>query len=130
RVSPALANISIPWVMQSSESDAALLSRIAGMYGATSKPTNGYWLFLEYGASQSATGSDAPVMTITTDMVSDWDYREGERQGAASSANGDTKSGKVGVRYFDTRDGRTREVKVDVESTDKRHPFTQPDQST
>lgn len=62
-------------------------------------------------------------------MVSDWDYREGERQGAAGGAKGDKKSGKVGVRYFDARDGRTREVKVDVESTDKRHPFTQPDQA-
>lgn len=36
----------------------------------------------------------------------------------------------MGVRYFDPRDGRTREFKVDVESTDKRHPFTQPDQDT
>lgn len=130
RVSPSLADIRIPWVMQSSESDAALLSRIAGMYGATSKPTNGYWLFLEYGASQSAGGRNAPEITITPGMVSDWDYREGERQGAAGGAKGDKKSGKVGVRYFDARDGRTREVKVDVESTDKRHPFTQPDQGT
>ncbi|EQA1476910.1 late control protein, partial [Escherichia coli] len=31
RVSPALAKIRIPWVMQSSESDASLLSRLAGM---------------------------------------------------------------------------------------------------
>ncbi len=130
RVSPALAKIRIPWVMQSSESDASLLSRLAGMYGATSKPTNGYWLFLEYGASQSAGGRDAPVMTITPGMVSDWDYREGERQGASGGGNGTTKKGKVGVRYFDSRDGRTREFKVDVESTDKRHPFTQPDQDT
>ncbi|MEB7211357.1 late control protein [Escherichia coli] len=130
RVSSVLADIHIPWVMQSSESDAALLSRIAGMYGATSKPTNGYWLFLEYGASQSTGGRDTPMMVITPDMVSDWDYREGERQGAAGGAKGDKKSGKVGVRYFDARDGRTREVKVDVESTDKRHPFTQPDQGT
>ena len=83
RVSPVLADIHIPWVMQSSESDAALLSRIAGMYGATSKPTNGYWLFLEYGASQSAGGRNASEITITPGMVSDWDYREGERQGAA-----------------------------------------------
>ncbi|MEE7397387.1 late control protein [Escherichia coli O25:H4] len=130
RVSSVLADIHIPWVMQSSESDAALLSRIAGMYGATSKPTNGYWLFLEYGASQSTGGRNAPEITITPGMVSDWDYREGERQGAAGGAKGDKKSGKVGVRYFDARDGRTREVKVDVESTDKRHPFTQPDQGT
>ncbi|MDZ9279647.1 late control protein, partial [Escherichia coli] len=98
--------------------------------GATSKPTNGYWLFLEYGASQSTGGRNAPEITITPGMVSDWDYREGERQGAAGGAKGDKKSGKVGVRYFDARDGRTREVKVDVESTDKRHPFTQPDQGT
>ena len=130
QVSPALAEIRIPWVMQSSESDASLLSRLAGMYGATSKPTNGYWLFLEYGASQSTCGRDAPVMTITPDMVSDWDYREGERQGASGGGKGTTKKGKVGVRYFDPRDGRTREFKVDVESTDKRHPFTQPDQGT
>ncbi|EMB1344939.1 late control protein [Escherichia coli] len=126
RVSPALEEIFIPWVMQSSESDASLLSRLAGMYGATSKPTNGYWLFLEYGASQSTGGRDAPVMTITPDMVSDWDYREGDRQGAS----GGGKGGKVGVRYFTPSDGRTRELKVDVESTDKRHPFTQPDQGT
>ncbi len=125
RVSPALAEIRIPWVMQSSESDASLLSRLAGMYGATSKPTNGYWLFLEYGASQSTGGRDAPVMTITPDMVSDWDYREGDRQGASGGGKG-----KVGVRYYSPGDGRTREFKVDVESTDKRHPYTQPDQST
>ncbi|EKP2909406.1 late control protein, partial [Escherichia coli] len=74
----------------------------------------------------SAGGRNAPEITITPGMVSDWDYREGERQGAA----GGGKDGKVGVRYFDARDGRTREVKVDVESTDKRHPFTQPDQGT
>lgn len=130
RVSPALAKIRIPWVMQSSESDASLLSRLAGMYGATSKPTNGYWLFLEYGASQSATGRDAPVLTITPEMISDWNYREGERQGASGTGKGENKKGKVGVRFFTPSDGRTRELKVDVESTDKRHPFTQPDQST
>ncbi|EFB5187740.1 contractile injection system protein, VgrG/Pvc8 family [Escherichia albertii] len=125
RVSPALAKIRIPWVMQSSESDASLLSRLAAMYGATSKPTNGYWLFLEYGASQSPSGRDAPALTITPDMVSGWSYTEGER-GGASGVSGE-KKGKVGVRYFEQSTGRTREHTVDVESTDKRHPFTQAD---
>ncbi|EEY6248132.1 hypothetical protein EWR95_17630 [Escherichia coli] len=79
----------------------------------------------------SGISAATPALTpLMLDMVSDWDYREGERQGAAGGAKGDKKSGKVGVRYFDARDGRTREVKIDVESTDKRHPFTQPDHGT
>ncbi|HHZ6106338.1 TPA: phage portal protein [Escherichia coli] len=82
------------------------------------------------GVSYEQLSRDYSQVSYSSARASDWDYREGERQGAAGGAKGDKKSGKVGVRYFDARDGRTREVKVDVESTDKRHPFTQPDQGT
>lgn len=131
RVSAPLAGIMLPWVVQSAESDAALLSRLASEYGATSKPTNGYWLFLAYGAGQSAGGKDVPVMTITPDMVSDWSYQEGERTGATGNRKGDKSGrGKIGVNYFSASDGRTVEHATEVYGTDRLNPFTLPDRDS
>ncbi|WP_054176368.1 hypothetical protein [Citrobacter sp. CtB7.12] len=54
------------------------------------KPSNGFWLFLEYGAAQSAGGEFLPDYTITQDMVSDWSYLEGDR--GSDSSGGDKKA--------------------------------------
>ncbi len=113
-------------LIQHAESDAALLSRLAALYGAVSKPTNGFWLFLEYGAGQTVSGREMVEVTITPEMVSRWNYSERKRDGAQSTAK---KKGKVTVNYFDPASGEIKSHEVEHDGTDKIHPHTQPDQS-
>lgn len=132
RVSASLADIAIQHLIQNGESDAALLTRLAGKYGATSKVTNGFWLFLEYGAAKSAGGKELQSLIVSPGMVSNWSYSEGERGGASISKdkNGDENKGSVIVNYFDDRTGEILSHKTEHSGTDKTYPYTEPDADT
>lgn len=69
RVSSELASITIPYIAQTAESDAALITRIAAEYGAVSKVSGGYWMLLKFGAAKSAGGRELSSITITPDQV-------------------------------------------------------------
>lgn len=127
QVAESLASIKLDYVQQSAESDASLLSRMAMQYGAVSKVTNDRWLFLEFGAGQSAGGRELPSVTVTPEMVSTWNYSEGDRGTASKTAGVD---GKAGVRYHDAATGETVIYEVDVESSSQIYPYTKPTQTT
>jgi hypothetical protein len=129
KVAAALAGIHIEHVDQVSESDANFLSRLARKYNAVSKPSGGFWLFLKQGAAENAAGKSAEPITVTPGDVSGWSYREGERgssTGRATGKEGTKKPGKIGVRYYDEMDGRTKTAAVEHDGPSLANPYTQP----
>ncbi|MEN4658697.1 contractile injection system protein, VgrG/Pvc8 family [Pantoea agglomerans] len=127
KVAAELAEIHIDHIDQVAESDANLMSRLARTYNAISKPAGGYWLFLVQGAMKTAVGKETGGITITPDELSSWTYNEGQRGSTTGKATGsDGKaSGKVGVRYYDEADGRTKTTTVDHDGPSITNPYTQ-----
>ncbi|WP_227657270.1 hypothetical protein [Citrobacter koseri] len=73
---------------QVAESDANLLSRLARTYNAVSKPSGGYWLFLQQGTTATVSGKQTGGITVTPDEVSNWSYSEGQRGSSTGKATG------------------------------------------
>ncbi|WP_368900346.1 late control protein D [Mixta calida] len=124
RVADSLAAIQIEHIDQTGESDANLLTRLARLYNAVSKPAGGYWLFLEQGAAQTVSGKPLAEITITPADVSSWTYSEGTR-GSASGGSAATNGGEsVAVRYFDESDGRTKTAETKHDGPAMVAPYT------
>lgn len=134
KVSAELADIHIDHVDQVAESDANLLSRLARTYNAVSKPAGGYWLFLKQGAMATASGRQIGSIIITPEEVSNWSYSEGQRGSSTGKATGkdagEKGKGKIGVRYYDEADGRTKMSTVDHDGPSLTNPYTQPAKAT
>ncbi|HFK7187638.1 TPA: contractile injection system protein, VgrG/Pvc8 family [Serratia odorifera] len=130
KVAAKLGAILIDHIDQVRESDAALMTRLARNYNAVSKPSGGYWLFLEQAAAASVSGKPMPSVTITPDMLSSWSYSSGDRGTSTGKSSGSTsgkeKKSKVGVDYFDEADGKTKTTQLDHDGPDIVNPFTQP----
>ncbi|EHN8735200.1 late control protein D [Enterobacter hormaechei] len=132
KVAAELADIHIDHVDQVAESDANLLTRLARTWNAVSKPSGGYWLFLRQGATANASGEQTAALIITPEEVSNWSYSEGERgssTGKATASSGKS-SGKIGVRYYDEADGKTKTITVDHDGPSMANPYTQPVKAT
>ncbi|AXF86636.1 hypothetical protein DTO96_102391 [Ephemeroptericola cinctiostellae] len=106
---PAIAEkfkkIVIEQLDQSFESDLTLMTRLADQYGALAKPASGYLVFVERGASVSATGE--PLTVIDVDVVAnsvqpDWSYTKQRREVYAS----------VVAYWSDKKNAKQQEVKV------------------
>lgn len=126
RVSEKLASVQIDYEAQDGESDGAFLLRLARRYNAVSKPTNGYWLFLEQGAAVNASGKEVKSWTFTPDQVTRWSYSEGSRGGAKEGQ----KKGKIGVNYIDVGTGKVETHEQEYDGADINHPHTHPDKAT
>lgn len=127
-----LKDIHISHIDQVAESDANLLARLARDYNAVSKPSGGYWLFLQQGATATASGKQTGGITITPDEVSNWSYSEGERgssTGKATGSGGKAKE-KIGVRYYDEEDGTTKTSSVEHDGPAMTNPYTQSEKTT
>jgi phage protein D len=132
KVAAELADIHIDHVDQVAESDANLLTRLARTWNAVSKPSGGYWLFLRQGATAKASGEQTGALVITPEEVSNWSYNEGERGSSTGKATGNSgkSSGKIGVRYYDEADGKTKTTSVDHDGPSMANPYTQPAKAT
>lgn len=135
-VSSSLAGIVVPSLVQTSESDISMMQRLATRYGAISKLTNGFWLFLENGASQSIVGKDLAELTITPDMVSSWSYQAGNKGGGSDSKKEDeewkagkfdAQTGKIRSQYYDSATGEIRTHEVSHNGASTENPHVQPD---
>lgn len=105
---------------------------LARTWNAVSKPSGGYWLFLRQGATANASGEQTAALIITPEEVSNWFYSEGERgssTGKATASSGKS-SGKIGVRYYDEADGKTKTTTVDHDGPSMANPYTQPVKAT
>lgn len=128
KVADKLAAIAVPHLDQVSESDANLLTRLARSHNAVSKPSGGYWLFLEQGAALTASGKTLADVTIVPREVSNWTYSEGQRGSTTGkpSSGGKEKKGKIGVKYYDEDTGQTKVTQTEHEGPDLENPYTQP----
>ncbi|MCE9902509.1 contractile injection system protein, VgrG/Pvc8 family [Hafnia paralvei] len=127
KVADKLAAIAVPHLDQVSESDANLLTRLARSHNAVSKPSGGYWLFLEQGAALTASGKTLADVTIVPSEVSNWTYSEGQRGSTTGkpSSGGKEKKGKIGVKYYDEDTGQTKVVQTEHDGPDLENPYTQ-----
>lgn len=125
RVAEALAAIKIPHLDQVSESDAALMTRLARHYNAVSKPAGGYWMFLEQGAATTASGKALGTIEINPPQCSTWSYNEGQR-GAATGKQ--KEKGKIRARHYNDEDGTTDETELEYDGPDQDSAYTQPDE--
>lgn len=132
KVAAGLADIHIDHIDQVAESDANLLSRLARTYNAVSKPSGGYWLFLQQGATATASGKQTGGITVTPDEVSNWSYSEGQRGSSTGKATGSGGKAekKIGVRYYDEADGKTKTVSVEHDGPAMTNPYTQAEKNT
>ncbi|KFC12939.1 phage protein D [Trabulsiella guamensis ATCC 49490] len=148
RISASLVNIKVPSVIQLAESDLSMMSRLASQYGAVSKPSNGFWLFLEYGAAQASDGGFLPDITITPDMVSDWSYQEGDRGSDSANSSGkgkgkdddkkwkvskptsDDTSGSIRTKYYNESTGEIETYTVQHDGPDIDNPHTSADKES
>ncbi|MEG3135541.1 contractile injection system protein, VgrG/Pvc8 family [Rouxiella sp. T17] len=131
RITAKLSGILISHLDQIAESDANLLTRLARTYNAVSKPSGGYWLFLEQGQAASASGKALAEIELKPSDVSNWSYSEGQRGAASASSSGDSKKeqGKIGVAYYDEQTGQTRLLTQESHGPDISNAFTQPEKS-
>lgn len=127
KVADKLAAIAVPHLDQVSESDANLLTRLARSHNAVSKPSGGYWLFLEQGAALTASGKTLADVTIVPREASNWTYSEGQRGSTTGkpSSGGKEKKGKIGVKYYDEDTGQTKVVQTEHDGPDLENPYTQ-----
>jgi phage protein D len=72
KISPDLADLVIPHLDQTNESDLHFLTRIARQYGAISKPVEGHLLFVVKGETKSATGKVLSEISINKTQTSDY----------------------------------------------------------
>nr|DAL95571.1 MAG TPA: tail protein [Caudoviricetes sp.] len=127
KVADKLAAIAVPHLDQVSESDANLLTRLARSHNAVSKPSGGYWLFLEQGAALTASGKALADVILIPSEVSNWTYTEGQRGSTTGkpSSGGKEKKGKIGVNYYDEDTGQTKVVQTEHDGPDLENPYTQ-----
>lgn len=81
-----LGAIEIVHLDQTSESDMALMNRLARQYGAVSKVANENWLFSKVGEGKNASGTKSlPVHTIYKSSCADYQFNSNSRTEAASA---------------------------------------------
>ncbi|MGY2573767.1 contractile injection system protein, VgrG/Pvc8 family [Vibrio sp. C8] len=81
-----LASIKLEHIDQTSESDMALMTRLARQYGAVSKVSDGNWQFLKMGEGKNASGTKTlPVHTIYKSSCSNYQFNSNSRTEAASA---------------------------------------------
>lgn len=99
-ISEQLAPIVFEHIDQSSESDMALITRLARQYSAVSKIANQNWLLLAEGEGKNASGSQSlPVRTVNANTCSDYAYNQQTRNKLSSAVAKwhNEETGKTGV---------------------------------
>jgi len=131
KVAPQFADIMITHLDQVAESDGNLMSRLARAYNAVSKPCGGYWLFLEKGASMTASGKALPNVQVALSEVSTWTYNEGQRGASVGkpATGGQKAKGKIKVNYFNGFDGRIKTCEIDHDGPNVTSPYILPTKS-
>ncbi len=81
-----LGAITLDHIDQTSESDMALMNRLARQYGAVSKVADENWLFLKMGEGKNASGTKSlPVHTISKSSCSNYQFNSNSRTESSSA---------------------------------------------
>lgn len=108
-----LASIAIAHIDQTSESDMAFLTRLAEANGGISKPMGDMLVMAREGAAKSVTGKSMPVVSLSAEEITSWEYEYSARQ-PGGKAKGEEQGGEGGyrARWWDHYAGVTKEVLV------------------
>jgi hypothetical protein len=102
RVAPALASIALKSVIQSRESDMALMRRLGREHDAVATVKRGALIFSPVGAGQTTTGKAIPSLTLRRRDGDQHSYRIAKRE----------ESEGVTASYHDRRQARRHDVTV------------------
>jgi phage protein D len=102
-VDPTLAQIAIPHMDQTAESDANFLTRLGYDIGAAAKPTNGKLWFGDMGKGRPGPGAGRTV-SISPAQVSNWSVTIGKR----------AKYGSIEAEWWDLVSGESKVERVAV----------------
>jgi uncharacterized protein len=79
RVGEEFAELPLPHIDQTEESDLHLLTRLAKQYDAVAKPAGSFFLFIKRGQAKSASGKSIPEINLSLMDVSSWQTTLTER---------------------------------------------------
>ena len=79
RVCEELAELALPHLDQTEESDLNLLTRLAKQFDAVAKPAGSFLLFIKRGQAKSATGKKIPEVRLQPENVTSWQTTLAER---------------------------------------------------
>lgn len=102
RIAGSLAGFVIPHLVQTEESDLHLLTRLALMHDAISKPVNGNLLFAPKGTAKSISGRDIPPVTILRKQITSWNATFADR----------AKYGAVEADWYDKDEAIKKTIKI------------------
>ncbi|WBF43936.1 phage late control D family protein [Serratia rubidaea] len=102
KVAAELAAVKVSHIDQTQESDAAFLTRLAGLNGAVAAVKNGYLLFMKPGNGLSVNGKPMPMFTISR--------RDGDSH-TFSIADRDAYTG-VTASWLNTKKPKPKKVKL------------------
>ncbi len=117
RIDPELGRVVIPHLDQVSESDMALLTRLAEKHDAIAKPVQGYLVLARAGEAKSVSGEDMPWFNLDISEISSWTFRHRARSpgGKSSGERGAEKQGGFKAHWWDCEAGKDRWVTVGEE---------------
>lgn len=101
-VAPALGGIAIPNLAQTNESDMNLLTRVAKMHDAISKPVSGRLIFVPRGEAKSATGKSMGSTSLGPGDFNSYRATQAERG----------KYGAVVAQWHNPATGQPESIKV------------------
>lgn len=95
---------------QVNENDAEFLAKLARHYGAISKATGGYWVFMLQGTGMSASNKPLPEVVVTPNGKTSWRFDHRSKSPSRTDTARGNK-GTVNVPYFDAATGNTLTLK-------------------
>ena len=117
KIDPELGAIPILHLDQTSESDMALLTRLASQYDAVAKPVSGYLVLAKQGSAKSLSGIALPVISLQARDLAEWRYRHSARKPSGSGATtqddgqaAPSATGGTKAYWWDFDKGERREV--------------------
>jgi phage protein D len=111
-VSESLAEITLPHLDQTEESDVHFLTRVARDLDAIAKPQFQKFLFVTRGEAQTATGETLPAIQVHRSQVTRWNAKLSER----------SKFNSIICHYHDTATAK----KVEIRAGDQEPVFQAP----
>ena len=121
KVLPKLADVAVPHLDQTAESDASFMMRLASTHGGMASIKNGYLLVLAAGEASTSSGQPLPPVVITRRAGDSHRFGVADRENysAVHAQYHDNATGKHGTVVADAKgvrllDGDPNEIKKDA----------------
>jgi phage protein D len=110
RVAPELETLRIDHIDQSNETDMGFLTRVAGIYGAMTKPVNGLYVLAKGGQTKSISGKQLAEVVLSVTK----DNRPGDQAFISATLDENARSKYKGcsATWWDAAVGKEREFRL------------------